>query len=105
MKEKNEMADHEHELVNQNRIRSTDGNVVFSRKNIITSIFLLLANCILIPGIWKFLYFNVVDMSSLIFQLKMPLAGADTSNFHTLFLWMFFGGFGALAIEWLALYI
>ncbi len=105
MKEKNEMADHEHELVNQNRIRSTDGNVVFSRKNIIASIFLLLANCILIPGIWKFLYFNVVDMSSLIFQLKMPLAGADTSNFHTLFLWMFFGGFGALAIEGLALYI
>ena len=84
----------------------TDGKgAIFTMKNVATSIFLLLANCTIIPGIWKFLYFNIVDMSTLVFQLKVPLAGADTSTFNTLFLWMFFGGFGALALEWLFIII
>ena len=105
MKKRNDTVKQETELTNQKENGNIVKEAILTKKNIATSISLLLANCTLIPGIWKFLYFNVVDMSSLIFQLKVPLVGADTSNFHSLFLWMFFGGFGALALEWLVITI
>ncbi len=90
----------ESDMTNENKGKTTVEDAIITKKNVITSVFLLLLNCILIPGVWKAIYFNVVDIPSLIFQLKVPLVGADTSNFNSLFLWIFFGGIGGLVLEW-----
>ncbi|MBO6065380.1 MAG: hypothetical protein J6P36_03065, partial [Lachnospiraceae bacterium] len=54
-------------------------------------IFLLLGNAVVIAGVWQHILFNGVSVASMIFQLMVPMEGADGGNFATLELAMIIG--------------
>ena len=47
-------------------------------------IFLLLGNAVVIAGVWQHILFNGVSVASMIFQLMVPMEGADAGNFFSL---------------------
>lgn len=53
-------------------------------KQIARIIFLLLGNAALIAGIWQEILFKGVSVASMIFQLMVPMEGADGGNFASL---------------------
>ncbi|MBQ6660521.1 MAG: LTA synthase family protein [Lachnospiraceae bacterium] len=57
-------------------------------RNIATGIFLLLTNMLLVLTVWVQIRFSSVDMTTVIFQLKVPIEGADASNFYEIFIFL-----------------
>lgn len=53
-------------------------------KKVARIIFLLLGNAVLIAGIWQAILFNGVSVAAMIFQLMVPMEGADGGNFISL---------------------
>ena len=53
-------------------------------KKIWRIIFLLLGNAVVIAGVWQHILFNGVSVASMIFQLMVPMEGADAGNFFSL---------------------
>ncbi len=72
---------------------------VLSGKNIAAGVFFFITNIVIVAFGWKLIYFNTVDMSAMIFQLKVPLGGADATNFYSLFIGMLVGGILMLVSE------
>ncbi len=68
-------------------------------KNIATVILLLLANWIWITCVWLYVRFGTMDMTTILFQLKVPIDGADNSNFYEIFILLFTIGPAALLLE------
>lgn len=48
--------------------------------------FLLLGNAVLLAGIWQQIHFGGMSVAAMVFQLTVPMEGADTENFTGLFL-------------------
>ncbi len=72
---------------------------VLSGKNVAAGVFFFIINIVIVAFGWKLIYFNTVDMSAMIFQLKVPLGGADATNFYSLFVGMLVGGILMLVSE------
>ena len=53
-------------------------------KKIARIIFLLLGNASLIAGVWQMILFNGVSVAAMVFQLMVPMEGADGGNFISL---------------------
>jgi len=68
-------------------------------KNISTAVFFLLANWLLITGVWLKIRFGTMDMTTVLFQLKVPMSGADSGNFYEIILLLLTIGPAALALE------
>ena len=58
-------------------------------RNVATAIFLLLANFFIIIAFWKNVRFGTMDMTTILFQLKVPMGGADPKNFIEIFVLLF----------------
>ncbi len=68
-------------------------------KNIATAIFLLIANFLVITAVWLGIRFGTLDMTTIIFLLKVPISGADPTNFYEIFILLFTIGPAATAAE------
>lgn len=62
---------------------------VMTGRNIATAVFLLIANFLVITAVWLSIRFGTVDMTTILFQLKVPISGADPTNFYEIFILLF----------------
>lgn len=63
-----------------------DTRIKHSRKAMVLRIvFLLLGNLVVLAGIWQQIHFKGVSIASIIFQLQVPMVGADGGNFTSLY--------------------
>ena len=68
-------------------------------RNIATAVFLLLSNFLVITAIWLAVRFGTVDMTTILFHLKVPISGADATNFNEIFILLFTIGPTVTALE------
>lgn len=68
-------------------------------RNVATAVFLLLANFLIITAVWLGIRFGTIDMTTILFQLKVPISGADPTNFYEIFILLFTIGPAATAAE------
>lgn len=72
---------------------------VWTGRNIATAVFLLLGNFLIIAAVWVSIRFGTIDMTAILFQLKVPISGADPTNFYEIFILLFTIGPVATAVE------
>lgn len=70
-------------------------------KTVARIILLMLGNAVVIAGIWQAILFDGISVAAMIFQLKVPMEGADGGNFKSLAIAMAIGIPVATAIEFL----
>ncbi len=68
-------------------------------RNWATVILLLLADWLVITAVWLKIRFGTIDMTTVLFQLKVPMSGADPGNFIEIFVMLFTIGPAMLAVE------
>ena len=72
---------------------------VMNGRNVATAVFLLLSNFLVITAVWLAVRFGTVDMTTILFHLKVPIGGADATNFYEIFILLFTIGPAATALE------
>ena len=72
---------------------------VMTGRNVATAVFLLLSNFLVITAVWLAIRFGTVDMTTILFHLKVPIGGADATNFYEIFILLFTIGPAVTAIE------
>ncbi|MBQ2032511.1 MAG: sulfatase-like hydrolase/transferase [Lachnospiraceae bacterium] len=68
-------------------------------KNVATAVFLLLADWLVITAVWMKVRFGTIDMTTILFQLKVPMSGADPGNFYEIFILLLTVGTAMLLAE------
>ncbi|MBO4324730.1 MAG: sulfatase-like hydrolase/transferase [Lachnospiraceae bacterium] len=69
----------------ENKEEKKDGQKAETKgKKIARIIFLVLGNAVIIAGVWQAILFNGVSVAGMIFQLMVPMEGADGGNFVSL---------------------
>ena len=68
-------------------------------KNVATAVFLLLADWLVITAVWMKVRFGTIDMTTILFQLKVPMSGADPGNFYEIFIFLLTVGTAMLLAE------
>lgn len=59
----------------------------------------MIANFLVITAVWLKIRFGTMDMTTILFQLKVPMGGADPSNFYEIFILLFTIGPAMLVVE------
>ena len=69
----------------ENKEVKIDGQTTETKgKKIARIIFLVLGNAVIIAGVWQAILFNGVSIAAMIYQLMVPMEGADGGNFFSL---------------------
>ena len=74
----------------------------FTGKNVATGILVLVAAWLVITAVWLKVRFGTMDMTTILFQLKVPMSGADSGNFYEIFILLFTIG-PAVLLAWIGI--
>ena len=74
----------------------------FTGKNVATGILVLVAAWLVITAVWLKIRFGTMDMTTILFQLKVPMSGADSGNFYEIFILLFTIG-PAVLLAWIGI--